>query len=82
MLLHFGNVLFRGIVISVNWSLRIQLYHYGNTVYSLCLLVKLQKCIYTALISYPLASLSNSKTVLPQIYVLIVSFGVDPYTYS
>ena len=76
---HFGNVLFRGIVISVNWSLRIQLYHYSNTVYSLCLLVKLQKCIYTALVSCPLASSSNSTTVLPQLYVLIISFGVDPY---
>ena len=35
--------------------------------------------IYTALVSYPLASSSNSTTVLPQLYVLIVSFGVDPY---
>ena len=78
-LLHFGNVLFRGTVISVNWPLRTQLYYYSNTVYSLCLLVKLQKCIYTALVSYPLASSSNSTTVLPQLYVLIISFGEDPY---
>ena len=35
--------------------------------------------VYTALVSYPLDSLSNSTTVLPQLYVLIVSFGVDPY---
>ena len=79
---HFGNVLFRGIVISVNWSLCTQLYHYNNTIYFLCLLVKLRKFIYIALVSYPLASLSNSTMVLPLLYVLIISFGMDPYKHT
>ena len=38
--------------------------------------------IYITLVSYSLDSLSNSTTVLPQLYVLIISFGIDPYSYK